>query len=237
MNLSHHKFKLGNNQIDYIVIRSKRLKTSEVIVDDNSVVIRVPYNKPDSEIDNILKTKRHWIIDRKQEFHKAHKQIKKSNFAIGSTLPYLGKNYRIAKDSHNNNWHLEFLNGKFVFSTNDLSRSNLSDIYEKWLLKKSEKLFLNKVAEYSKKLNLKPPRIIIKNLRNRWGSVTKEGVLNLNVNLLKAPNEVIDYVIIHEMCHFIIKDHSHHFWELVRSYFPRYQDAIMWLDVNSRAMC
>ena len=43
--------------------------------------------------------------------------------------------------------------------------------------------------------------IIIKNLKNRWGSVTKEGSLNMNVNLLKAPGDIVDYIILHELCH------------------------------------
>ena len=79
-------------------------------------------------------------------------------------------------------------------------------------------------------------KITIKNLNGRWGAITKVGGINLNANLIKAPEEVIEYIIIHELCHFIIKGHSHHFWELIRSYFPRYQEAIKWLDVNSGAM-
>ena len=79
-------------------------------------------------------------------------------------------------------------------------------------------------------------KVTIKNLKGRWGAITKVGGINLNANLIKAPEDVVDYIIIHELCHFIIKGHSHHFWELIRSYFPRYQDAIKWLDVNSSAM-
>lgn len=228
LTLSHHKFQLGNNLIDYSVIRSKRLKTSEVIVDENSVVIRVPYNKPDSEIDNILQRKGRWIIERKQEFHTAQKQIKKSSFEVGSTLAYLGKNYRITNDSHNSNEHLVLKNGQFI-----VSGGNISEMYNTWLAQKSDKIFYTKVNVYSKKLNLKPPKIIIKNLRNRWGSMTKRGVLNLNVNLLKAPNEVIDYVVAHELCHLVIKKHSHHFWDLLRKIMPLYEESIMWLERNA----
>jgi predicted metal-dependent hydrolase len=75
-------------------------------------------------------------------------------------------------------------------------------------------------------------RIAIKNLRNRWGSLTKNGVLNLNLNLVKAPEDVIDYVILHELCHLKIKEHSHHYWDLVRKFMPNYQDKIEWLNVN-----
>jgi predicted metal-dependent hydrolase len=148
-------------------------------------------------------------------------------------LPYLGKNYQIAKDSHDSNGHLELRRGKFVFFTNDLSVSNISNMYKRWLLQKSDKLFHTKVVKFSKKLNLSPPKIIIKNLKARWGSVTKEGILILNVNLLKAPNEVIDYIIVHELSHFKIKEHSHHFWELVKMTMPNYENKVNWLAKNA----
>jgi predicted metal-dependent hydrolase len=50
--------------------------------------------------------------------------------------------------------------------------------------------------------------IIIKNLKNRWDSMIREGSLNMNVNLLKAPGDIVDYIILHELCHLKIKEHS-----------------------------
>jgi predicted metal-dependent hydrolase len=91
--ITHHKFPYSSNLIEYSLIRSNRLKTSEVIVDEKGVVIRVPANKPDLEIHNILRRKGNWIIAKKQEYLKVKKQIKKSSFEIGSTLHYMGKNY------------------------------------------------------------------------------------------------------------------------------------------------
>jgi predicted metal-dependent hydrolase len=65
-----------------------------------------------------------------------------------------------------------------------------------------------------------PINIVIKLLKNRWGSLTKEGNIHLNFNLLKAPEDVIDYIIIHELCHLKIKGHSHNFWNTSNSLFP-----------------
>ena len=74
--------------------------------------------------------------------------------------------------------------------------------------------------------------IVIKYLRNRWGSLTKDEVINLNVNLLKAPEDIIEYVILHESCHLGIQEHSHHHWDMLHKYMPNYQDKIQWLIVN-----
>ena len=69
-------------------------------------------------------------------------------------------------------------------------------------------------------------------LRNRWGSLTKNGVVNLNLNLMKAPEDVIDYVVLHELCHLKIKEHSHHYWDMLHKYMPNYNDKIEWLKAN-----
>ena len=226
---THHKFQFGINLIDYSVVRSKRLKTSEVIVDESGVVIRVPQDKPDLEIDNLLRRKGQWIIEKKRDYYDAKKQIKKPTFQVGSTLPYLGKNYRIEKDSNNSNEHLELRRGQFL-----VSGSNISDMYARWLMLKSNAIFRRKVLDYSKILNIQPSKTVIK--ENRWGSITKKGVLNLNVNLIKAPEEVIDYIIVHELCHFRIKKHSHHFWDFLRKVIPRYKESVVWLENNATSL-
>jgi len=69
---------------------------------------------------------------------------------------------------------------------------------------------------------------------DRWGSATKDGGINLNENLLKVPRDIIDYIIIHELCHLKIKNHSFRYWNLVRKFMPNYQNKISWLDANSK---
>jgi len=75
----------------------------------------------------------------------------------------------------------------------------------------TNKLLIGKVYEYKKTIDVIPNKISIKLLRNRWGSLTKEGDIHLYFNLLKAPEDVIDYIIINELCHLKIKAHSNKF--------------------------
>jgi predicted metal-dependent hydrolase len=76
----------------------------------------------------------------------------------------------------------------------------------------------------------------MKDLRNIWGSVTKNKTINLNVNLLKAPEDIIDYIIIHELCHLKIKGHSHLFWDYLKQFVPNYIQNIKWLNRNSNSL-
>jgi predicted metal-dependent hydrolase len=95
-----------------------------------------------------------------------------------------------------------------------------------YLQKRTNKYFLKKLTNIAKFVDVKPKRIVIKNLKNRWGSINKNNTINLNVNLLKAPEDIIDYVIIHELCHLNIKGHSYHFWDYLKQIVPDYKQKI-----------
>jgi len=85
-------------------------------------------------------------------------------------------------------------------------------------------------------LDVIPKNFVVKNLKNRWGSVTQKDTINLSRNLMKAPNNIIDYIIIHELCHLKIHGHSHHFWSFLKQSVPDYQKKIDWLNRNSESL-
>ena len=98
--------------------------------------------------------------------------------------------------------------------------------------KMAHNIFEEKIKRYSVKLGVRIKRIAIKNLKNRWGSLTNEGTINLNLNLIKAPEGVVDYIILHELCHLRIKEHSHHYWDMLHKFMPNYHDKVQWLKMN-----
>jgi len=93
--------------------------------------------------------------------------------------------------------------------------------------------FLEKRVEIlASKIGVKPSKIVIKPLKGRWGSATENKVITLNSSLLKTSKNIIDYVIIHELCHLKIKEHSPRFWNLVSKHMPKYEESVKWLEVN-----
>ena len=163
------------------------------------------------------------------------------------TLPYLGKNHKIEVkilDSQKENIKkgeknsMVYKNGVFLFNIHsDIPdkqdyKLEIKKLHENWLYHKAELIFRDKINTLSKMIGIKTNKVVIKNLKNRWASITKNNDINLNVNLIKAPPDVIDYIIIHEFCHFKIKGHSHNFWNLLRRYFPDYPKLIEWLSIN-----
>jgi predicted metal-dependent hydrolase len=109
-------------------------------------------------------------------------------------------------------------------------------------MQKAKMLFEDRIKHYSRELELhrqhqqQPIQIKIKNQKSRWGSLTKGNVINLNVNVLKAPLDVIDYAVLHELCHLKIKEHSQSFWNYLNKFMPNYKDKVEWLKVNGASL-
>jgi predicted metal-dependent hydrolase len=233
----HH----GDQKIEYTLFRSKRRKTSEIMVDEDQIIVRVPSEKSSDHADKLVHGKIRWIINKQKEYRQKRPEITKPTFFDGSKVPYLGHNYeiRIIKDRNNNNDRIELENDKFVVTLSSKSSQNGDDnriklLYEDWLYHQAKNIFEKRIKRFGSKIDVSPKKIVLKNLRNRWGSVTKEGTINLNYNLIKAPDEVIDYIIIHELCHFLIKDHSHRYWNLLKAYVKDYKRKIEWLEINGK---
>lgn len=173
-----NNIRYGNSVISYTVVKTKRRKTSEIIVNEKGIEIRTPLTKKDSEIKQLVDDKKQWIFKKKLEFSdKRRKKITKTK--------------------------------------------SVSELYVH-----------NRTKKLASKIGVTPSKVVIKKLRDRWGSSTKDGVINLNSALLEAPLKVIDYVIIHELCHLKIKEHSHRYWNLVHKYMPRYNYGKQWLEIH-----
>jgi predicted metal-dependent hydrolase len=161
-------------------------------------------------------------------------QITKPSFKEDATLPYLGENYPLKIDINQARNTIAMIEGIFVVRLKSVKPSPniLRKLYENWVGEIAQNIFSHKVERHSKRLGVKAKGIAVKKLRDRWGSLTKSNVISLNVNLVKAPEDVIDYIILHELCHLKIKEHSHHYWDLVHRFMPNYQDKIEWLKAN-----
>ena len=169
-------------------------------------------------------------------------------FLVNSTLPYLGKNYTIkimVRDKEEKQNSIEIVNDNLlvfveafdIHMNKDILKNKIQYLYNKWLNQKAKEIFIIKINNYSKIIRVHTPRkIVLKNLKNRWGSITKTDTINLNRNLIKAPHDIIDYIIIHELCHLKIQGHSHNFWSFLKQFVPNYQKKIEWLNRNSESL-
>ena len=232
-----NQIQFGKSIIKYSVIKTKRAKTSQIVVDRDNVIVRTPLAKSKSEIQDIVKDKAAWIYKKQFEFKKQKSSIVKPTYSNGSTLPYLGKNCILEVKTNQNKTSIQFRNSKFIISLKSKRslKKMVKIIYEEWLQNKSKIYLQQRTVKLASKLGIKPSQVVIKSLKERWG-IAKDGKVILNQSLLKTPRNMIDYIIIHELCHLKVKDHSARYWSLVRSFMPNYEQKIKWLEVNNECI-
>ena len=104
------------------------------------------------------------------------------------------------------------------------------------LTSRAKDFFPRRTAHWAQRLGLQYGRITIRHQRSCWGSCSAKGNLNFNCLLMLAPEEVADYVIVHELCHLVHHNHSKAFWDLVAQTIPDYAVCRQWLKSNGKAL-
>jgi predicted metal-dependent hydrolase len=224
-----HKIIYNNNVLEFQIIRTqRRKKTSEILIEYGNVSVRTSTSSSLREIESLVSKKAKWIFQKIKEQDNPDAVIKVPIYQNNSTLPYMGKNYRLRIIDHNANL-LSFSNDEFIIYTN---RRNVRRIYEQWLSDIAYPIIAPLIVKYSKLLNVSPKKILLKKLKSRWGSATYRNIINLNIHLLKAPLDVIEYVVLHELSHLIERNHSKRFWKIVSDNMCDYKIKMRWLKVN-----
>ncbi|MBA2266748.1 MAG: M48 family metallopeptidase [Nitrosopumilus sp.] len=224
-----HKIIYDNNVLEFQIIRTQRRRTTnEILIEYGNVSVRTSTSTSLKEIESLVSKKAKWILQKIKEQDNPDAIIKVPNYQNNSTLPYLGKNYRLRIIGYDSNL-LSFSNNEFIIYTN---RKNVKRIYEQWLFGMAYPIITPLIVKYSKLLNVSPKKILLKKLKSRWGSATYRNIINLNIHLLKAPVNVIEYVVLHELSHLIERNHSKRFWKIVSDNMNDYKSKIRWLKVN-----
>jgi predicted metal-dependent hydrolase len=105
--------------------------------------------------------------------------------------------------------------------------------HEIQLLSQEATLKLVPIIElWSRKIGVKYSKISFRNQKTRWGSCSSRGALSFNIRLVNMPEDIMEYVVIHELCHLVEHNHSARFWSLVTQYCPEYKEKVKWLKTN-----
>lgn len=233
-----HVIIVGNAEINYKTIRSRR-KTITLIVDpEEGVIVRVPERLTDSQIREIVREKFNWII-RKQEELKKIKSVNVKEFINGEKLPFLGQLYKleVIETVGTRGVSVALKDGKFQIKVpSNLKCENRREEIKRrlveWYKKEARTKYKERVEHYRKKLGVSYNKISIRDQKTRWGSCSNKGNLNFNWRLIMAPPPILDYIVVHELAHFVHANHGDDFWKLVESVIPDYREKREWLRVN-----
>lgn len=132
----------------------------------------------------------------------------------------------------NDSWiqkHIEMLREKQA-EAEDVKKLTAEEI--KTLAEQALKLIPQRVEYFARQVGVTYGRITIRNQKTRWGSCSSKGNLNFNCLLMLAPKEILDYVVVHELCHRKEMNHSKAFWTEVEKVLPDYRQSVQWLKEN-----
>ncbi len=220
-----------------VVVKYLNKRSGSATVRDGVIVIRMPRWMNRSESARMLGN----LVARMQkalEKHPERFQRQKPAFNDGHVVNVLGTEYviRMNKDPERTRTTARVYGNEFRISlANSLSGNREEKAVETRIIKLMERVSIPSVTKRinelnAQSLNSKVSKVRIKNLVSRWGSYSpKTGTLMLNVKLLTAPAHVMDYVIVHELCHYYIRNHGKRFWKMVEINMPSYAESRRWL--------
>jgi predicted metal-dependent hydrolase len=215
------------------IIRSSKRTSIAIKINKGIVSIMVPDHLNGATIELLVAKKSRWIKE-KLAFQKEIFEIKPKEFIAGEVFSYLGKNHvlKIASGSYP---LLSLYEDELIASVRNKSIDNSKTIKKlliKWYKQQAQLIMVEKTQHYAQIIGVTPSAVVIKSFRSRWGSCSIKSLIQYNWKIIMAPEPIINYLVIHELCHILQHNHSPAFWKKVEKYCPNYKEQGTWLKLN-----
>lgn len=213
----------GSKKIDFTLQYSGR-KTLGISVNPGmNVLVKAPSGASLEKIKTIVKKKAPWILKQQNYFLAFHPKLPIKRFVSGESHLYLGRQYKLRVIKANKN-DIRFNAREIHIHTKAIHL--VKNILNSWYRERAKMKF-GEIAEpliqNFKKYKVKPRSLYLQEMSLRWGSCTTKGKIILNPELIKAPKPCIEYVIIHELCHLVHKNHTRKFFHLQAKEMPDWE--------------
>jgi predicted metal-dependent hydrolase len=220
---------IGEKSIDYMVRISPKARHARLEVSyETGLTVILPQGYPNNQVISLLINKRNWVLKKLAEC----KRVRLNNIANESrAITYLGCDLKIFRREGTGSVEKAVLEPEgLVLHLKPDSPS--IQIIEQWLRLQAKELFTTKAQRLSVTLGVKYYKLAVRSAKTRWGSCSPSGNLSFNWKLIMAPEEVINYVVVHELCHLIELNHSKKFWHLVEQRCPQWRLHRKWLRIH-----
>lgn len=210
--------------------KSKLAKRQRIVISNEGVKVTVPHNMPITLANKFIENNFAWIQQKLKEFALRPAFKQKIALKTGEKINIFGGSLelKITKALKNS---FEITEDFLIINIKD--EQKIKPYFVNFLKEQLGYYLDFKISTYAKALNLYPKRITIKQQKTLWGSCSQKGNLNFNLNLIFCEKELIDYVIVHELCHLKHMNHSKKFWQLVESQIKDYSQKRKRLKANS----
>jgi predicted metal-dependent hydrolase len=224
--------------INYEIIRSSR-KTADIVIEpDGRVLVRAPDSIPDERIEDIIEAKRLWIYKNLAEWRDLNATRVLREYRNGEGFLYLGRSYRLLLVADQSE-PLLLKGGRFRLRRDLVDRGEVpaaKKAFRDYFISRGVERISQRVCYFAPKVGVVPGGIAVRELGHRWASCSPTGNLAFHWKCMMAPARVIDYIVVHELCHYHHLDHSDAFWNEVDKVMPNFAERKEWLRTNGAAM-
>lgn len=228
----------------YQIKRTRRATKTRIVVTSEKIEVIAPLHVSDDILHQFVKDKSSWITHAVQKLKARNTHLQSfapETYQHGAAIPYQGKTYPLSltptklrriKIEHSEAFHAHIPHTQW----NTISSEEIRSALIRWMKTNLKVTVEQMVLQHGPKYQLFPKSITIKSQKSRWGSCGIHDDITINWLLALAPLEILEYVVVHELCHIKEKNHSKQFWLLVDQHLPDYRNARIWLKQHGQRL-
>ena len=225
--------------IEYHLLPGTPRKTTDIVIErDGIVTVRPPIDYTPEQVDAVVESKRMWIYRNLAEWKDLNASVVVREWVNGETFLYLGCAYRLALVSEQD-CPLQLKEGRFHLNRAVIEQGGTAaakQAFASYFANKGQQRFSERVRFFAPKVGVQITGIKVKDMGYRWASCGTSGGLNFHWKCMMAPPKIIDYIVLHELCHFHHRDHSDAFWNEVDKVMPDYRERKEWLRKHGASL-
>ena len=237
--------RLGALDVSYVFKRVPRRRHVHILVNDQGTLeVRAPWRFSLSKARNALRENAQWVVRTLEGVHERIAQ--RPRLVTGFCLPLQDESLRLEvrpraqmelfDDSRPRRGRVERRGTVLRVSPASLDEGDLRALLESWYRREAARRLAARIEHFAPRLGVRPSRLTIRGQRSRWGSCSGTGTVSLNWRLMLVPGALVDYVVVHELCHLRHMNHSPQFWEMVGDEIPDYRERRRRLDDLQRRL-
>lgn len=227
----------SSKQLISVSVDRKNMKTCRLkIYTDQTVVISVPSSVPKEWIQIFLEQKANWIEKKLERFAATIGYASTNEIRNGYSIKMFGEDLIFSVSKTDKNYIYREAKTICIGNTDPNNQEKLMEQFEKWWRNESVRFLEKRIAEYYpiiKKYDKSLPKVQVRKMKTLWGSCSiNRGIITFNQYLIKAKPACIDYVVLHELVHFIYPNHSRQFYDFLSIYMPDWKERKKILDLD-----
>jgi predicted metal-dependent hydrolase len=213
----------GTAVISYRITYSDRKTLGITALPNGKILVKAPVGATDEAIEEKVRKRAPWIRKQQTFFETFENRMPPRRYISGESHCYLGKQYvLLVTEGNRNSVNFKGRSFEIVCTAKSKAEQLMKDWYKERAKTKFAEIAEPLIRRFGK-YGVEPTGLYIQTMENRWGSCTPKGKIILNTELIKAPKLCIEYVIMHELCHLLHRNHTSAFYRLLAAEMPDWE--------------